>query len=174
MTTDQKFKKLVDLVHASEIPQEELLQTLEELLYDWDTLEKEEIIAMLGKLELSLEVFRQGVETTREAVLIATIDQYEKGDLDIKIQEDDFVGKFVECDQCDGCGWYEGGPTIQTFCKTCNGTGKIKVEEPDTSQEPNLCTYCEGRGEIFVGRTGVSNAMSKCTHCGGSGKQKRK
>jgi hypothetical protein len=33
--------------------------------------------------------------------------------------------KEVECDQCDGCGWYEGGPTLKTLCKTCNGTGKI-------------------------------------------------
>jgi uncharacterized phage protein (TIGR01671 family) len=33
------------------------------------------------------------------------------------------------CDQCDGCGWYEGGPAIQTQCEHCNGTGQI--EEAD-------------------------------------------
>lgn len=30
-----------------------------------------------------------------------------------------------ECDQCDGCGWYEGGPTLKTTCEHCNGTGQI-------------------------------------------------
>ncbi len=29
------------------------------------------------------------------------------------------------CDQCDGCGWYEGGKTLMTFCRTCNGTGEV-------------------------------------------------
>lgn len=33
------------------------------------------------------------------------------------------------CDQCDGCGWYEGGPAIQTQCEHCYGTGQI--EEAD-------------------------------------------
>lgn len=27
------------------------------------------------------------------------------------------------CDQCDGCGWYEGGPTLKTICQYCQGTG---------------------------------------------------
>lgn len=27
------------------------------------------------------------------------------------------------CDECDGCGWYEGGPTIKTTCAKCKGTG---------------------------------------------------
>jgi len=31
----------------------------------------------------------------------------------------------VECDQCDGCGWYEGGTTLRTTCEGCNGTGII-------------------------------------------------
>jgi len=34
------------------------------------------------------------------------------------------------CDHCDGCGWYEGGPTIKTTCKHCNGTG-IKAKALD-------------------------------------------
>lgn len=29
------------------------------------------------------------------------------------------------CDRCDGCGWYEGGKTLQTECETCGGTGLI-------------------------------------------------
>lgn len=33
--------------------------------------------------------------------------------------------KYEECDQCDGCGWHEGGPTLQTHCKTCDGTGRV-------------------------------------------------
>jgi hypothetical protein len=31
----------------------------------------------------------------------------------------------VECDFCDGCGWYEGGKALKTTCEKCNGTGKI-------------------------------------------------
>ena len=31
------------------------------------------------------------------------------------------------CDECDGCGWVEGGRVLQTKCKPCNGTGIIKV-----------------------------------------------
>lgn len=27
------------------------------------------------------------------------------------------------CYGCDGCGWYEGGPTLITVCEQCNGTG---------------------------------------------------
>jgi len=34
--------------------------------------------------------------------------------------------EYIECDRCDGCGWYEGGKTIQTKCEVCNGTGKIE------------------------------------------------
>lgn len=30
-----------------------------------------------------------------------------------------------ECLDCDGCGWYEGGATIQTTCTKCGGTGEI-------------------------------------------------
>lgn len=29
------------------------------------------------------------------------------------------------CDRCDGCGWYEGGKTLQTKCEKCNGTGVL-------------------------------------------------
>jgi hypothetical protein len=29
------------------------------------------------------------------------------------------------CTNCDGCGWYEGGPTLQTTCEVCKGTGRI-------------------------------------------------
>ena len=29
------------------------------------------------------------------------------------------------CDECDGCGWYEGGTAIQTVCKKCNGAGVV-------------------------------------------------
>lgn len=31
------------------------------------------------------------------------------------------------CDNCDGCGWYEGGKTLQTKCEKCNGAGKVEV-----------------------------------------------
>lgn len=31
----------------------------------------------------------------------------------------------IECDLCDGCGWYEGGESIKTTCEKCNGTGMV-------------------------------------------------
>jgi len=39
--------------------------------------------------------------------------------------------EMADCDQCDGCGWYEGGPTIKTECKHCNGTGKIAIKKDE-------------------------------------------
>lgn len=30
-----------------------------------------------------------------------------------------------ECRDCDGCGWYEGGPTLQTRCEKCGGSGVV-------------------------------------------------
>lgn len=30
------------------------------------------------------------------------------------------------CADCDGCGWYEGGATVQTSCEACQGTGIVK------------------------------------------------
>lgn len=32
-----------------------------------------------------------------------------------------------ECRNCDGCGWYEGGPTLQTTCSKCKGTGVVRT-----------------------------------------------
>lgn len=29
----------------------------------------------------------------------------------------------VACDECDACGWYEGGKTIKTICHKCGGAG---------------------------------------------------
>jgi hypothetical protein len=34
----------------------------------------------------------------------------------------------IECERCDGCGWYEGGSTIQTQCEVCGGTGAVERE----------------------------------------------
>lgn len=33
-----------------------------------------------------------------------------------------------ECDRCDGCGWYEGGKTLQTRCEVCDGSGVIQTQ----------------------------------------------
>jgi len=39
------------------------------------------------------------------------------------------------CDNCDGCGWYEGGKTLQTKCEKCNGTGVVPPQpEPDLAE----------------------------------------
>ncbi len=32
------------------------------------------------------------------------------------------------CDDCDGCGWREGGPTLQAKCPKCGGTGLVQSE----------------------------------------------
>ena len=29
------------------------------------------------------------------------------------------------CMDCDGCGWVEGGPTLQTTCRKCDGKGEV-------------------------------------------------
>ena len=33
----------------------------------------------------------------------------------------------VECDYCDGTGWFEGGKVLQTKCHECGGTGKLSA-----------------------------------------------
>jgi len=33
------------------------------------------------------------------------------------------------CDECDGCGWYEGGPSLQTQCERCLGDGHADAPE---------------------------------------------
>jgi DnaJ-class molecular chaperone len=38
------------------------------------------------------------------------------------------------CDQCDGCGWYEGGPALKTACTNCNGTGQVKKKHKTIDQ----------------------------------------
>lgn len=30
-----------------------------------------------------------------------------------------------DCIRCDGCGWHEGGETIQTRCESCGGSGQV-------------------------------------------------
>lgn len=42
----------------------------------------------------------------------------------------------VRCDRCDGCGWYEGGPTIKTDCEKCGGTGAIRGAPPTAFGPP--------------------------------------
>ena len=34
------------------------------------------------------------------------------------------------CDDCDGCGWVEGGKAIQTTCHKCKGTGVLPIAQP--------------------------------------------
>lgn len=31
----------------------------------------------------------------------------------------------IECENCGGCGWYEGDKSLQTTCENCGGTGII-------------------------------------------------
>lgn len=31
----------------------------------------------------------------------------------------------VWCDDCDGCGWVEGGKTLQTPCSACGGAAVV-------------------------------------------------
>jgi len=38
----------------------------------------------------------------------------------------------IYCDDCDGCGWTEGGETLQTKCKTCKGRGIVKFRPSST------------------------------------------
>ena len=36
--------------------------------------------------------------------------------------------KYWYCDDCDGCGWIEGGEAIQTECPSCKGHGVVLTE----------------------------------------------
>lgn len=38
--------------------------------------------------------------------------------------------QLVECDRCDGVGWYEGGKTLQTQCNKCSGRGYVEKVMP--------------------------------------------
>lgn len=42
----------------------------------------------------------------------------------------------IECDQCDGCGWHEGGPTLKTKCKTCKGRGWVRPNKTTNDRRP--------------------------------------
>lgn len=56
-----------------------------------------------------------------------------------------------ECRACDGCGWYEGGISIQTKCDECNGKGwyrghpttgvPIKILESKTDLKTETADY---------------------------------
>ena len=39
----------------------------------------------------------------------------------------------LECRDCDGCGWVEGGNPLQTNCAKCGGTGFVPVQYPRPS-----------------------------------------
>jgi len=43
-------------------------------------------------------------------------------DMAINVKHSNMV---IECDRCDGVGWYEGGEALQTQCEECGGTGVI-------------------------------------------------
>jgi hypothetical protein len=45
----------------------------------------------------------------------------------------DFPYDPFQCDNCDGCGWHEGGSTIKTNCRTCGGSGIVL--EPQIKKE---------------------------------------
>lgn len=42
--------------------------------------------------------------------------------------------KKVYCERCDGCGWYEGGKTIQTKCEECGGSGVVVVKTQERKE----------------------------------------
>jgi len=58
---------------------------------------------------------------------IEEIEKWEKFKIDriTKILDKE---EFIECDNCDGCGWYEGGQFIQTTCEKCKGTGQVEAK----------------------------------------------
>jgi len=158
ITTDQKFKELVDKIHASEMPEDTFTRSLEDLIYDWEKLSREQRVECLGNLELCMEVFRQGINGTREEVLINTIERYMK-DLG-PITEDDML-KIVNCAHCKGEGW-QPTPSGPESCETCKGTGKVEFD-------PTKCPHCAGGGTIFVGSP-MCNAVAQCIYCKGTGK----
>lgn len=39
------------------------------------------------------------------------------------------------CMDCDGCGWTEGGKTLQTKCEKCGGTGEVPRRRPSGEEK---------------------------------------
>lgn len=68
----------------------------------------------------------------------------------------------VECDYCDGCGWYEGGPTLMTTCEKCGGNGFVEEER----ETPRSHKWVIGEWEWEGGKGGHYSRSDKCSLCG--------
>ncbi len=66
-----------------------------------------------------------------------------------------------ECDFCDGCGWYEGGPFLQNNCEKCDGKGYVMIEQEKPIKHKWVIGEWEKRsGDSYLSRTDV------CSLCG--------
>lgn len=61
------------------------------------------------------------------------------------------------CDQCDGCGWYEGGKALQTTCEQCNGTGWMPRAIP-------LPVIKQTKNAVTIDTTKVTIGASESSH----------
>lgn len=67
-----------------------------------------------------------------------------------------------ECDYCDGCGWYEGGPALRNHCEKCNGKGYIEVKkEPEVHHKWSMGVW----GRKDAGDKHITREDS-CNLCG--------
>lgn len=77
------------------------------------------------------------------------------------------------CDRCDGCGWYEGGATLNTTCEKCGGSGVITSAPALAAPAPEAATPCDhcwhqyGAASGTITMTGGSHrATERCCFCG--------
>lgn len=53
--------------------------------------------------------------------------------------------QLFECENCDGCGWHEGGRTLKTTCVCCKGVGVFAIALPDAKDD------CSGHKKDLFG-----------------------
>jgi hypothetical protein len=90
----------------------------------------------VGRKGYNKKLFQEVLRSLKEKNLILSDLDDEEGYQKIKnLRQEEILNitygnpteEYQECNRCDGCGWYEGGKTIQTKCEVCHGTGKIKI-----------------------------------------------
>lgn len=71
------------------------------------------------------------------------------------------VPTMVECEPCDGTGAKKG--TSATQCRTCNGSGQVRVQQGFFVMS-QTCPTCHGRGKVIP---------SPCSSCHGEGRVRK-
>lgn len=74
----------------------------------------------------------------------------------------------IDCDRCDGCGWYEGGKAIQTRCAECGGAGRRRVRQTRVTGI-GWCTDAQRKAVLLMVRGPLSSRPGETTASAGGG-----